>query len=174
MPESDPENGVESIAPVISGAGGDRTPKPLKFSNLGTTVEASNKFVQKRVIYARKNNTNLKEGEDINPDDGEAITEELATTLKLACWGGADKPIKSVWMKQGINLHKPEKLFAYGLKMPKNDTKNFLTCLNAYFIKHLLFPEDDKNAKKSSSSTRKYNRKQKEEKLTDEIGRAHV
>lgn len=88
--------------------------------------------------------------------------------LKCLCWGGADKQLKTVWLKQGIILQKAEKLFGYGLKMPKNETKNFLTCLNAYFIRHLLFGEDDKKDNKRGGGNRKYNRKQKEEKLTDE------
>jgi hypothetical protein len=59
--------------------------------------------------------------------------------LKAVTWGGADRPIKPLWIKQGIVFHTPEKLRAYGLKMPLNDTKNFLMCLQAYFLKHLLF-----------------------------------
>ena len=46
--------------------------------------------------------------------------------LKKLCWGGTDKTISNVWSKQGL-VFKPElKLFAYGLKLPKNETKNCL------------------------------------------------
>ena len=77
--------------------------------------------------------------------------------------------MKAVWTKQGIICHKEGKLFAYGLKMAKNDTKNFLTCVNAYFIKNLLFEEEKGAANKKPSNNRRYNRKPpKEEKLTDE------
>ena len=61
--------------------------------------------------------------------------------LKEICWGGSDKPLKPVWSKQGLVFHPEQKLFAYGLKIPKNDTKNFMMCLQAYFLKALLFGE---------------------------------
>ena len=36
-------------------------------------------------------------------------------------------------------LHPAENIFAYGLKMPKSEVKNFMMCLQAYFLKNLLF-----------------------------------
>ena len=48
-------------------------------------------------------------------------------------------PPKPEWMKAGVVFHLPDQLFAYGLKCPKNGTKNFLICLQAYFLKQLLF-----------------------------------
>jgi hypothetical protein len=48
-------------------------------------------------------------------------------------------PPKTEWMKQGITLHPPEGLFAYGVVAPRNGTRNFMMCLQAFFLKHLLF-----------------------------------
>jgi hypothetical protein len=48
-------------------------------------------------------------------------------------------PPKNEWLKAGMKLMPPEDLFAYGIKCPKNGTKNFLLCLQAYLLKHLLF-----------------------------------
>ena len=48
-------------------------------------------------------------------------------------------PPKSEWLKQGLVFNLPDQLFAYGLKCPKNGVKNFLMCLEAYFLKQLLF-----------------------------------
>jgi hypothetical protein len=42
-------------------------------------------------------------------------------------------------LKQGITLNKPEDIFAYAIKAPNNGTKNFLMCIQAYFLKQLLF-----------------------------------
>ena len=67
----------------------------------------------------------------------------LFQDLKRLCWGGTDKTISNIWSKQGL-VFKPElKLFAYGLKMPKNETKNFLMCFQAYLLKEILFAEED-------------------------------
>ena len=48
-------------------------------------------------------------------------------------------PPKAEWEKQGVVFHTSDQLFAYGLKCPKNSVKNFMLCLEAYFLKHLLF-----------------------------------
>ncbi len=53
-------------------------------------------------------------------------------------------PPKSEWEKQGISFHTPEQLYAFGLKTPKNGVRNFLLCLQAYFLKHLLFDKGKK------------------------------
>jgi hypothetical protein len=36
-------------------------------------------------------------------------------------------------------LHPPESIFAYGMRLPKGEVKNFLMCLQAFFLKNLLF-----------------------------------
>jgi hypothetical protein len=64
--------------------------------------------------------------------------------LKEYTWGSSNMPPKSEWEKQGLAFHPSEQLFSYGLKCPKNGVKNFLMCLQAYFLKQLLF---DKNKK---------------------------
>jgi len=91
--------------------------------------------VGNRVLYARK------AGEEFGQhvDDGEKISQETACSLKHFAWGSANMPPKSEWLKQGIPLHPAEGLFAYGVRAPRNGTRNFLLCLNAYFLKHLLF-----------------------------------
>ena len=60
-------------------------------------------------------------------------------SLKHFAWGSANMPPKSEWLKQGITLHPADALFAYGVKAPRNGVRNFMLCLNAYFLKHLLF-----------------------------------
>lgn len=68
--------------------------------------------------------------------------------MKKLCWGGTDKTISNVWSKQGL-VFKPElKLFAYGLKLPKNETKNFLMCFQAFLLKEILFAEEDTKGNK--------------------------
>jgi len=122
---------------------------------------------QKRVLYASgQNKMQAKNGEKIEPEEGEAITEDLACDLKNICWGGSDKPLKATWTKQGLVFHPEQKLFAYGLKMPTNEVKNFLICIQAYLLKQLLFGEDPSDGKKKSNA-RKYNKNKKEEKLTE-------
>ena len=110
-----------------------------------------------RVLYARK------AGEDVagtSVDSGEKITLEIASVrsislypgvtyktsvrlilqaLKELAWGSANMPPKSEWLKAGLTFHPAEGLFAYGFKTPKNGTKNFLLCVQAYLLKHLLF-----------------------------------
>jgi len=100
-----------------------------------------------RVLYARK------AGEEFGQhvDDGEKISQETACSLKHFAWGSANMPPKSEWLKQGIPLHPAEGLFAYGVRAPRNGTRNFLICLNAYFLKHLLF---DTGKKKNTTSNR--------------------
>ena len=68
--------------------------------------------------------------------------------LKKICWGGADRPIKENWTKQGIYFNPAEKLFSYGLKTEKNETKTLLMCLQAYLLKPLLFAENEKENKR--------------------------
>ena len=63
----------------------------------------------------------------------------ILQNLKHYAWGSANMPPKNEWLKQGIVLHPADGLFAYGVKCPRNGTKNFLMCLEAYFLKHLLF-----------------------------------
>ena len=58
-------------------------------------------------------------------------------------------PPKSEWLKQGVPMHPAEGLFAYGVRAPRNGTRNFLICLNAYFLKHLLF---DTGKKRTTNS----------------------
>ena len=72
----------------------------------------------------------------------------LFQDLKRLCWGGTDKTISNIWSKQGL-VFKPElKLFAYGLKLPKNETKNFLMCFQAFLLKEILFAEEDTKGNK--------------------------
>ena len=59
--------------------------------------------------------------------------------LKEFVWGSANMPPKTEWLKPGIKLMPSEELFAYGIKCPRNGTRNFLLCLQAYLLKHLLF-----------------------------------
>ena len=68
--------------------------------------------------------------------------------LKKICWGGADRPIKENWTKQGIYFNPAEKMFSYGLKTEKNETKTLLMCLQAYLLKPLLFAENEKENKR--------------------------
>ena len=68
--------------------------------------------------------------------------------LKKICWGGADRPIKENWTKQGIYFNPAEKLLSYGLKTEKNETKTLLMCLQAYLLKPLLFAENEKENKR--------------------------
>ena len=76
------------------------------------------------------------------------IRNSVFQDLKKLCWGGPDKPVGGLWSKQGL-IMKPElKLFGYGLKMPKNETKNFLMCFQAYVLKELLFAEEEKGGRK--------------------------
>jgi hypothetical protein len=49
-------------------------------------------------------------------------------------------------LQSGIILHKPEEIFAYGIKAPNNGTKSLLMCIQAYFLKHLFF--DNKKGEK--------------------------
>ena len=36
-------------------------------------------------------------------------------------------------------LHPAENIFAYGMRMPNGEVKNFMMCLQAFFLKNLLF-----------------------------------
>lgn len=124
-----------------------------------------------RVIYARK----AGEGEfGATIDDGEKISMEMAcvSILKIAtkqmknfcslrqslkhyAWGSANMPPKSEWLKQGICLHPPEGLFAYGVRAPRNNgVKNFMVVLNAYFLKHLLFDHGKKPGRGGANNSR--------------------
>ena len=69
---------------------------------------------------------------------------DLAQKLKEFTWGSANMPPKAEWEKQGVVFHTSDQLFAYGLKCPKNSVRNFLLCLEAYFLKHLLFEKTKK------------------------------
>ena len=69
--------------------------------------------------------------------------------LKQLVWGGADKALGKNWLKLGLTFHPEGKIFSYGMVLPKNDTKNFMMCLQAYFIKKLLFDEDESSKKDS-------------------------
>lgn len=95
-----------------------------------------------RVIYARK------AGEPVSAEvlEGEKIDLELASKLKEFTWGSPNMPPKAEWEKQGVVFHTSDQLFAFGLKCPKNSVKNFLLCLEAYFLKHLLFEKSKKGA----------------------------
>jgi hypothetical protein len=110
--------------------------------------------VGNRVLYARK------AGEEFGQhvDDGEKISQETACNLKHFAWGSANMPPKSEWLKQGIPLHPAEGLFAYGVRAPRNGTRNFLICLNAYFLKHLLFD----TGKKKNTTSKRYRRVKEE------------
>ena len=66
--------------------------------------------------------------------------------LKEFTWGSPNMPPKAEWEKQGVVFHTSDQLFAFGLKCPKNSVKNFLLCLEAYFLKHLLFEKSKKGA----------------------------
>ena len=64
-------------------------------------------------------------------------------------------PPKSEWLKQGISLHPPEGLFAYGVRCPRvQGVKNFMVCLNAYFLKHLLFETGGRKGPRGGSNAR--------------------
>ena len=125
--------------------------------------------VSDRVIYARK------AGEPVSAEvlEGEKIDLELASVsreingentlrqyvpacskinppqkLKEFTWGSPNMPPKAEWEKQGVVFHTSDQLFAYGLKCPKNSVKNFMLCLEAYFLKHLLFEKTKKGAQR--------------------------
>ena len=68
--------------------------------------------------------------------------------LKEFTWGSPNMPPKAEWEKQGVVFHTSDQLFAYGLKCPKNSVKNFMLCLEAYFLKHLLFEKTKKGAQR--------------------------
>jgi hypothetical protein len=64
--------------------------------------------------------------------------------LKNICWGSATTPLRPFWLRSGIILHKPEEIFAYGIKASDNGTKSFLMSIQAYFLKHLFFENKKK------------------------------
>jgi len=81
---------------------------------------------------------------------------EMACSLKHYAWGSANMPPKSEWLKQGICLHPPEGLFAYGVRAPRNNgVKNFMVVLNAYFLKHLLFDHGKKPGRGGANNSRR-------------------
>eukprot|EP00095_Tigriopus_kingsejongensis_P007844 maker-scaffold62_size438377-snap-gene-1.5 protein:Tk07844 transcript:maker-scaffold62_size438377-snap-gene-1.5-mRNA-1 annotation:"predicted protein" len=92
--------------------------------------------VTNRVIYARKAGEEVASGQVL---DGEPIDYESACKLKELAWGSSNMPPKPEWIKQGIVFRPCDQLFAYGMSTQKNGTKNFLMCLQAYFLKQLLF-----------------------------------
>merc|ERR1712004_880187 len=173
MPESDTEEGTK--VPIHLDELTTSVQSVVRFNDGIKDLRAKNKNKNpsdntQRVIYARTNANPGGQGpkkEVISPEEGEAIPVELAIDLKKLCWGGTDKPISNIWSKQGL-VFKPElKLFAYGLKLPKNETKNFLMCFQAYLLKEILFAEEDTKSNKKGANNRKYKRGQKEEKMTD-------
>jgi len=121
---------------------------------------------RKRVIYARRPDGGKNPELGYTIDEGEPIDVETACDLKKICWGGADRPIKENWTKQGIYFNPAEKLLSYGLKTEKNETKTLLMCLQAYLLKPLLFAENEKENKRTANRG-KYNRtkKDKEDKV---------
>merc|ERR1712223_773585 len=110
-------------------------------------IKRNEENLEYRVLYARK------AGEEFGQhvDDGEKISQETACSLKHFAWGSANMPPKSEWLKQGVPMHPAEGLFAYGVRAPRNGTRNFLICLNAYFLKHLPF---DTGKKRTTNSNR--------------------
>lgn len=125
-----------------------------KKSGVNWAKDSFKKGRSDRVLYARK------AGEEFGQhvDDGEKISQETACNLKHFAWGSANMPPKSEWLKQGIPLHPAEGLFAYGVRAPRNGTRNFLICLNAYFLKHLLFD----TGKKKNTTSKRYRRVKEE------------
>jgi len=159
---------------------------PREFHTIGTTVSVANDFSrmempddlkaksgknmertqQKRVLYARGAQKVRDSNEKIEVEEGEPMQEDLACELKTICWGGSDRPLKNNWTKQGLVFHPETKLFAYGLKMPKNEVKNFLMCVQAYLLKQLLFGEEQQPDNKKKGAQRRNYKNKKEEKLT--------
>jgi hypothetical protein len=43
----------------------------------------------------------------------------LEQELKDLCWGSASMSPRNNWLKQGITLHKPDLLFAFGVNTPQ-------------------------------------------------------
>ena len=46
-----------------------------------------------------------------------------------------------MWTQQGIHFNTADLDVAYGLKLQKDESKNFLMCIQAYFLKTLLFAD---------------------------------
>jgi len=140
-----PKNSLKALMSKVVPKGEDGA---LRWKTLKDMAqEGEDEALKNRVLYARK------AGEEFGQhvDDGEKISQETACNLKHFAWGSANMPPKSEWLKQGIPLHPAEGLFAYGVRAPRNGTRNFLICLNAYFLKHLLF---DTGKKKNTTSNR--------------------
>lgn len=159
--EDQDENIDENGKPKVDLAGAVVTALWAKKSGVNWAKDSFKKGKSDRVLYARK------AGEEFGQhvDDGEKISQETACNLKHFAWGSANMPPKSEWLKQGIPLHPAEGLFAYGVRAPRNGTRNFLICLNAYFLKHLLFD----TGKKKNTTSKRY-RRVKEEKTGQMVG----
>ena len=46
-----------------------------------------------------------------------------------------------MWSQQGIHFNTADLDVAYGLKLQKNESKNFLICIQAHLLKTLLFAD---------------------------------
>ena len=52
------------------------------------------------------------------------------------------------WIKTGgVVMQPPKTVFAYGMTAPKNGTRGFLMCLQAYILKYALFDKKEKRKK---------------------------
>jgi len=154
-----PKNSLKALMTKVVPKGEDGALRWKTLKDMAQEGEAE--AAKNRVLYARK------AGEEFGQhvDDGEKISQETACSLKHFAWGSANMPPKSEWLKQGIPLHPAEGLFAYGVRAPRNGTRNFLICLNAYFLKHLLFD----TGKKKNTTSKRY-RRVKEEHTTRMVG----
>jgi hypothetical protein len=59
----------------------------------------------------------------------------LEQELKDLCWGSASMSPRNNWLKQGITLHKPDLLFAFGVNTPQ------VLFIHFTFKKSFYFPK---------------------------------
>ncbi|GAB6027830.1 hypothetical protein CHUAL_002058 [Chamberlinius hualienensis] len=72
---------------------------------------------------------------------GSPITKEIAIELINVVFGVATW--KSTWLNSGFCFRDPERPLSFGLLTYKNEVKGLMMCVQAYFLKHLLFHHQD-------------------------------
>jgi len=111
-------------------------------------VESETVAELEEIIYKEKEKSKLYDMSE-SAIKGRDITLEEAKNLRFLLFGTVSSTFDDVWTKQNIHLNDKAH---HALRYYKGPTEGVMTCIQAHFLKHVLFGSSSKETNKESEA----------------------